>query len=220
MGKSGALGIGATVLGAPEVVEAVRGVKFGVGNRVLVQELRKVASKGVRFAKSLLGSKRTGILGKSLGYVYRKPKRSDSGGGAYAIGPRRSFSVTIQPPPGRLKKRLLRVIGKKPAKTPKLSKKVIAVFKGKRISPARYAHLVEGGRRAVGPKKARMMSDGQTIFGSKAQAVQAKPFMRPANAMIQQTGPGEIAAGVRAGITREAAKYAAKGKSIYGVPGT
>ncbi len=101
-----------------------------------------------------------------------------------------------------------------------MSKKLLKNFRGLKINPTRYAHLVEDGRPAVGPKKKRVLSDGKTIFGRDVAGVPARPFAKPTAAAISQTAPGEIATDMRTGITREAAKYAAKGKSIYGTPGT
>jgi hypothetical protein len=214
VGKS-KLTMNTQVAGGAETIEALRGVKFGVGNRVLVAALRKQAGKTVKTAKSLVQVRRTGLLAKSVGSVYRKPKRGNVGGGVFVVGPRKSFAMTIEPQPSR--NAHLPSWGKVgQRKTPKLGKRLIQRFKGLKVNPAKYAHLVEGGRRAVGSKNKKVMSDGKTLFGRKAKGVAAKPFMRPAMAALNQSGRGEIAADVKAGIAREAAKYAAKGKSIYG----
>ena len=215
MGQS-KLGIGVKVAGSSEVIEALRGVKFGVGNRVLKGELRKVASKANKIAKAGLTTTRTGLLKKSIGVVYRRPNRNNPGGGVYVVGPRRGFGMVIGQTEGKAKRLIRRLTGKKAPKKPKLSKTIVKRFKGRKVDPVKYAHLVEGGREIVSPKSKKALSDGETVFGRRVRAVRAKPFMRPAAAYALQAGAAEIAAGVKAGIAREAAKYAAKGKSIYG----
>lgn len=54
------------------------------------------------------------------------------------------------------------------------------VIDGKRVDPVKYAHLVEGGRKAVKANKAKVLSDGKQVFGTKVAAVPPHPFMRPA----------------------------------------
>ncbi|HEY1188536.1 MAG TPA: HK97 gp10 family phage protein [Gemmata sp.] len=51
---------------------------------------------------------------------------------------------------------------------------------GKKVNPARYAHLVEFGRVAVRPKTKKVMSGGGVVYGTSARAVAPHPFMRPA----------------------------------------
>lgn len=214
------LGVKATVLGAPEIIESLRGIKFGVGNRAVVSALRKQAGKAAKIAKGALSVRRTGLLKKSIGYIYRKPRRKDIGGGAYVVGARASVSAKIEAPPSRLKKAFRRLISGKPKKTPKLSKRTIKKFAGLIVRPYRYAHLVEGGRPETRPRKARIMASGRTAYGRQADAVPAKPFMKPASQAIQRTGVREVQQDIELFIHREAAKYASRGKSIYGVPGT
>jgi hypothetical protein len=207
--------------GDAETIESLRGVKFGVGNRVLVAALRKQASKATKIAKGLVKGNRTGILKKSIGAIYRKPRRGNVGGGVFVVGPRKSFSGRIETPGQESaftkywKAKILRKTGQK-LKRPKLSKSVIRKFKGLFIDPTKYAHLVEKGRSAVSVKGKKVLSNGEVTFGKSAKGVAARPFMRPASEAVKQSGPAEIAADVKAGIAREAAKYAAKGKSIYG----
>mgnify|MGYP000007505271 CR=1 FL=1 len=214
MGQS-KLGIGVKVAGSSEVIEALRGVKFGVGNRVLKGELRKVASKANKIAKSGLTTTRTGLLKKSIGVVHR-PARGKPGAGAYIVGPRRGFGMVIGQTESKAKRLIRRLTGKKAPKKPKLSKTITKRFKGRKVDPVKYAHLVEGGRGMTVPKLKKALADGETVFGKRVRAVAPKPFMKPAAAYAMQAGAAEIAAGVKAGIAREAAKYAAKGKSIYG----
>ncbi len=214
------LGIKATVLGAPGIIDTLRGVKYGVGNRGLTLALRKQAGKAAKIAKANVSVHRTGLLKKAIGYIYRKPRKKDIGGGVFVVGARASVSAKIEPPPGRVKKFVRRVFSGKPRKTPKISKRTIKKYAGLMVKPYRYAHLVEGGRPETHPKKARVMASGRTPYGRQADAVKARPFMKPASDAIQRTGSNEIKQDLELFIHREAAKYAAKGKSIYGVPGT
>lgn len=215
MGKSG-LALGVEMKGTSDTIEALRGVKYGVGNRVLKPALRKQASKAARIARSLLGSSRTGLLKKAIGIVFRKPKRDNPGGGLYVVGPRRGFGMLIGAVEGRARKIWRKITGRKAPKKPRVAKRVVKSFGGLKVDPVKYAPLVEGGRGMVSPKWKRALSDGRNIYGRLVRAVKARPFMRPAAKAIETSGPSEIAADVKAGISREAAKYAAKGKSIYG----
>lgn len=53
---------------------------------------------------------------------------------------------------------------------------------GKKVNPAKYAHLVEFGRRAVKVKKALILADrfAKQVFGEEVGAVAPQPFLRPA----------------------------------------
>lgn len=53
--------------------------------------------------------------------------------------------------------------------------------RGKMIQPSKYAHLVEYGTKAHGPKKAAFMVSSQgAFFGRKVSGVAPRPFVRPA----------------------------------------
>ncbi len=216
-------GISFRVGGVPEILDTLRGVKLGVGNLVLKGALRKQAGKTAKAAKAGVPPGRTGLLKRSIGYLYRKPRRSTGQIGVFVIGSRASVHATISPPAGRIKRFLLNVFSRGPKKKgPKLSKRVLKKFAGRTLSvqPWRYAHLVEGGRVAVGPRKKKVMSDKASVFGRDAAGVKGRPFMKPAAAMLDAGAMAEIAADVEIGLAREVAKYAKKGKSVYGTPGT
>src|SRR5262245_59638504 len=51
---------------------------------------------------------------------------------------------------------------------------------GHNVDPVHYAHLVEGGRRAVTPTEKAVMSDGAEVYGTHARAVPPRPFLKPA----------------------------------------
>ena len=89
---------------------------------------------------------------------------------------------------------------------------------GLKAWPFKYAHLVEGGRKAVRPKKKKVMgrnvAGGFVFIGKVGAAVPVKRFIRPAYERIVTLSGSFLRSEVSAGIAREAAKYAAKGKSI------
>ena len=200
-----------SVTGGPEVAAAIRGVKAGVANRVLKSAVSKQARKATKIAKSKLKGGRTGQLAKSIGYVYRVYRSKTIW--VYVIGPRKGYRMRIDALPERSQKRLVRLLGKR--KRRKLTAAQTRILLQKTVDPVKYAHLVEGGRKSVKPRARKILSDRTTVFGKQARAVGAKPFMRPAATAIQSSG-AEVLADVKAGIEREAAKYAKKGKSIYG----
>jgi hypothetical protein len=89
---------------------------------------------------------------------------------------------------------------------------------GRTVDPAKYAHLVEGGRKEVRPTKKRVLAvkSANLVFGIRARAVPAAPFVGPAADDAAAAFPGVLRNEVPEGIRREAAKYAKKGKSIRG----
>lgn len=130
--------------------------------------LRKATAAGAKIvlaaAKSNLkgfGFKRKdSLLLQSLGSKVVVTKT----GGVYAVvGPRTGTKTT----------RAGRVVTKLGAK-----------FASVGVNPVRYAHLVEHGRKAVVPLKAKVlvMQDvgGNTVFARRARAVPARPFLLPA----------------------------------------
>lgn len=70
---------------------------------------------------------------------------------------------------------------------PRSGEKYGRVINGKKISPIRYAHLVEFGRAAVRVKTKTVLIAGPgkgagpyVVFGKSVRAVPPRPFMRPA----------------------------------------
>lgn len=86
---------------------------------------------------------------------------------------------------------------------------------GRKVNPVNYAHLVEGGRKEVRPKRKSALRIAAGVVRKRAQAVAAKPFVAPVWRGVQGRGVAMIGRDIKAGIAREAAKYKAKGKSIY-----
>lgn len=178
-----------SLAGVPEVINALRGVKFGVGNRVVKNVLGKHARRIAKEIKASTPVGRSGLLRKSIGAVYRKPKRSSMSAGYYTIGPRRSVQGSAL---GALDKR-----------------------ENPRTKPSQYAHLVERGRKPVAARFKKVLSSGTAILGRAVAAVRGRPFVAPAAKLAEQRMP-EMARDVRLGIASEAIKYAAFGKTIYG----
>jgi hypothetical protein len=166
------------------VQSALEGVKIGVQNRVIKAALRKIASQGLKAAKSNLRVKRTGQLRRSLGLRPRTYQRGAVN--LIVIGARRKFR--IEGPDGKW------------------------------VDPTKYAHLVEGGRKANTPTRKRRMAfavGGNLVFAKRVRAYGGDPFLAPAIPVLKQAADSQFVTDVEAGIAREAAKYAAKGKSIY-----
>jgi hypothetical protein len=92
------------------------------------------------------------------------------------------------------------------------------VVNGRKYDPVYYAHLVEGGRRnTVRPKKGKALklhSLGGLVRG-KASPYPGSRFMERSWRSLSGSGLSEMKADILAGVAREAAKYASKGKTIY-----
>lgn len=66
---------------------------------------------------------------------------------------------------------------------------------GKKVNPAKYAHLVEFGRKAVKVKKALLLADkfAKQVFGKEVAAVAPRPWLRPAWDKNEGRAVGELA---------------------------
>lgn len=98
-------------------------------------------------------------------------------------------------------------------------KHFVSIVDGRRHAPHKIAHLIEGGRREVKVKSGRIMANDQAspkqVFGTKAKAVTARPFMAPVMAHEQSVGVNLLARDIERGIRNEIKKYKARGKTIY-----
>lgn len=176
---------------------AIDGVKAGVANRVVKQAIAKVARAAAKTAKALAPVGKWGALKRAIGTSYRgQPK---AGRWTYKVGARRGYSGFVM---------------------------------GRRVDATRYVHLAEFGRKAVRPSSSKAMPIGVakeggrdakgrflkqvivTTFARYARAARGRPFLTPAWRSVEAGGLSRLAADVRAGIIREAQKYAARGKSI------
>lgn len=199
------------IAGGNDVANAIKGIKAGVANRVLKSAVGKVARKAQKTAKSRIKAKRLGLLSKAIGYLYRTYKKGTVW--VYVIGPRKGFRQRVDAMPQRAQKKLIRLLGKR--KRRKLTDAQVRILVAKSVDPVKYAHLVEGGRKAVRPTRKKILSDRINTYGKRARAVAPSPFMKPAADQIRASG-AEVVADVKAGIEREAAKYAKRGKTIAG----
>jgi hypothetical protein len=185
-----AIRTGLEVRGLPEVRAALAGVKDGVQNRVVKKGLDAVAKPTLKKAKAYERRKRTRQLQKSLGIRPRAYGRGATRNYVVVVGPRRGF--TIVGPDGR------------------------------RIDPAKYGHLVEKGRKAVRAGRgsvltwvvARGRGKGGRVFTRSVRAFPGDPFMGPANEYLKLIAPGILSTVIPPAVAAEAARYAAKGKSV------
>lgn len=68
------------------------------------------------------------------------------------------------------------------------------------MDPVHVGHLVEKGRKAVQVKEKKVLSNGETVFGTHVRAVAAKPFLRPALDQNQGAARSAIENAVRSAI--------------------
>jgi hypothetical protein len=180
--------VGFSVAGDAEVKAALEGVKEGVKNRVLKDAVKKVGSRGNKKSKESLRHRRTRQLYRSIGLRPKSYKR----GAVFlvVIGPRRGFKI-MGPD-------------------------------GKSINPTQYAHLVERGRKALKPTAKQALTfvitrgrgKGSMRFARKVRAFRGTPFMGPSLEYMRLVAPWMTRQTLVEGIAREAAKYAARGKTI------
>lgn len=78
----------------------------------------------------------------------------------------------------------------------------ITLPNGKKVNPAKYAHLVEFGRKAVKAKKALLLADkfANVVFGKEVKAVAPRPFLRPAWDKNEARSVGAIANALNAAL--------------------
>jgi hypothetical protein len=142
---------------------------------------RAAAKKGVNeITKGVLSDAKdnvptgTGALKKSLG---RKVVIGKGGKKVTGIVKPRGGVWTASPPDLVTVRRQRRL---KNGKVLFFVNKWAQTVAGKKVNPARYAHLVEFGRVAVAPKQKKTMSGNGVVYGRSARAVAPRPFMRPA----------------------------------------
>lgn len=199
-GVSGRFSVSVAVKGDPAVAAAIEGVKVGVANAVLRPALRKAAQIGKQKAKRFLKPSKRPTGRRRSGKRFA-PDRSTG-------TLKRSIGVVYRP--YRKGQSFVFVIG------PRMGMGAVAKD-GRYLDPVQYAHLKEGGRKAVRPTNKKVMASSATgkIFGKKAAAVMPAPFMKPASEYIALVAPAILHRDVPAGIAKIAAKYRAKGKTIY-----
>lgn len=189
------------------VQSALKDVIKGVQNRVLKSSIGKAARVGAKTAKMDAPRGQSGLLRASMGVKYK----SYQGGNVwmFAVGSRMDgFDGIYEKPGGRSRKH----------------------------RPFKIAHLAESGRGPSTPKPGGMFSFftlkgsplpskrggrsrarklDQAVFTRSVAPAAGFHFMRSAFGVVQAQ-KSQIIRDIIDGIQKEAAKYAAKGKSIYG----
>lgn len=189
--------------GVKATERALKSLTQGIRNQILGPGLTESARVGVSASKKMLKRRRTGLLGRSMAYKV-SPKRKD--GGYRVIGADRGFKAVS---PGRRFTTdskigaTVTLSGKKrrgKLRTAKISRKALNVTSGLPLNPAKYAHLVEGGRKSNIPVKAKAMyfrvSVGQNakrIFTKRVRAVKPQPFIKPASEYLKLRYPAILA---------------------------
>ncbi|MBN2024080.1 MAG: HK97 gp10 family phage protein [Pirellulales bacterium] len=194
----GNIQIGIDVRGDVEAKALLDALPFRVYRRVLRSAVAKATRPIVRDAKALAPKRNrtvdeqgrevgpTGLLRKSLGFVIRT--YLTRGVVLGVIGPRKGFRTIID---------------------------------GRPRDPIHYAHLVEFGYRiarggtlatTTGGDARAARKDKKKHKGVHVATHLARPFLRPAHKSNERRAMSTIEREVAAGIKREAAKLAAKGK--------
>lgn len=173
------------------VQRALEGVKQGVANRVIKGAVAKQARLVARQAKAAAPRGPTGLVKRSIGSVYKVYKQKQVW--VFVIGPRTRFTA-VSPT-------------------------------GEKVSAVRVAHLAERGRARVSAsakllripllKGARKKSVKGFAFVKSVRPAAGTHFIEKAWHSLQGRKQ-QLSDDILKGIMREAAKYAAKGKSIYG----
>lgn len=83
---------------------------------------------------------------------------------------------------------------------PRGGAKFAKTVNGKKVSPIRYAHLVEYGRVRVSVKHKRVLAGNGNFFGTTAKAVPPRPFMRTAWEKNKAASVGLVRAQVQKAI--------------------
>jgi HK97 gp10 family phage protein len=146
---------------------ALKAVLDVVGPKAFKEGARRgvtVAAQMVNKAAKSLVPTRTKSLKKAIGHKVKANKQKT--GYIGVIGPRKDIKGAV-----------IGGVGKKKAKFRRKVK-----HKGTElvVDPHKYAHLVEGGRKAVRITRRKVLSDGRAVYGTKVRAVPPRPFMRPA----------------------------------------
>ncbi len=130
--------------------------------------LRKATAKG---AKTVLEAAKANLRG--LGLTRKNSLLLQSLGSKVVVGKKGGVYAVVGPRTGFKRTRAGRVQTKLGGK-----------FSQAGVSPVRYAHLVEKGRRGVVPVNRKMLSwladDGTIVWARSARPVAPRPFLNPA----------------------------------------
>lgn len=174
---------------------ALEGVKQGVRNKVVKGGVGKAARMAARRAKASIPKGPTGAYKASIGVKFKSYRGAAVW--VYVIGPRKGMA---RPNPRPFAK------GYSPAS----------------FDPVRYGHLVEGGRKAVGPAAARFLRfyprpKGLALVFTRrpvAPVAGGHQIRKQRDWLAAQGGAVAVAETLRL-FQQEAARYAAKGKGVF-----
>ena len=163
------------ITGLADVLKRFAGIE-----RVFRSATRKGVNEATRLVLASAKAnvpKRTGMLRKALG---RKVVALKGQGRGYVgiVGPRKDLSESE-----RAKRQREFEAGLRKKAPGKARFRKVVKYKGREIlvNPIKYAHLVEYGTKSGRPKGSkRVMSDGETVYGTKTQGSPPRPFLRPA----------------------------------------
>jgi hypothetical protein len=187
-----------SLTGEKEIQEALRALPEKMQLYAIEPGVRK-ASQVIAKAMQAGAPWRTGLLKKSIGAI--RPKIYYARHTVYcAVGPRRGFGRILVRGPSGVK-----------AVTEKKAAKYAASGNWRaRINPARYAHIIEAGRRAVVPVKRKALTivgdSGVTALRKTSRAVAAFPFMARALASSRAAAFEALRAGIQDGLAKQLTK--------------
>lgn len=199
------LRFGIRLEGDVETQRALLTLRANVRNRVNRRSLDEAARTGVRLAKDKIFPRRTGLLKKSMAF---KAKQSGLDKGYRVVGADRSYRTQV--PGSRFQTSFpigITVIltnkgkqGSKP-RTAKIAARGFNVTAGLALDPAKYAHLVEGGRKPNRPTKKKAMwfrvsvgsgAIAKHVITKYVARVRAHAFMKPAADRLRHLIPGIV----------------------------
>lgn len=174
---------------------ALEGIKQGVRNKVVKGGVGKVARIAAKQVKASIPKGPTGAYKAAVGVKYKSYRGAAVW--VYIIGARKGMA---RPNPRPFAK------GYSPAA----------------FDPVKYGHLVEGGRKSVGPVRARMLrfypqpKGLNLVFTRRPVApVAGGHQIRKQRDWLQSQGGAIAVAETLRLFDRECARYAAKGKSVF-----
>jgi hypothetical protein len=192
--------------GGKQTIRTLNRLSASTRRRVHRGALDEAARKGVSESKRFLKVRRTGLLKKAMAY---KAKQNGQDRGYRVIGADRGFKTVV--PGSRWQTTFpmgvtVTLSGKgkrnKKPRTAKISARGFNLTAGLSLNPAKYAHLVEGGRVSTYPKRSKAMffrvnkgsgMKSSLVWAQKVKAVKGQEFMAPTGEKLKLMFPGIVA---------------------------
>lgn len=178
-----------------QVQAALEGIKDGIRNKVVKGGVGKSARQAAKQAKASIPKGPTGAYKAAVGTKYKSYRKATVW--VFVVGPRKGMA---RPNPRPFAK------GYSPAA----------------FDPVRYGHLVEGGRKSVGPVRARFLRfyprpKGLTLVFTRRPVapVAGGHQIRKQRDWLQSQGGAVAVAETLRLFNAECARYAAKGKGVF-----